>query len=555
VNQRELEKAIAREVEEWPGAEVAFVAGGKHPKAKLSFEGKMLAKPFSGTPSDALGMHRALADVRRILKQLGAERSKPAPSKDEDEAPYRKPNDGREKRPDPVRREPAEPKPDVAEQLVDAGLATPEQAEEARRPEVSAPTTAAPYGEEEDDEDDEDDETAAKRAAVRATAEAIVDGVYFGLPDEVYHSVPRLSASGLQRLAISPATFWCGSWLDPDSAETELDEEATKAQVLGKAYHCARLEPDTFHDRYVRKPEKSDYPAKGLITSDAGIKAALKDLGETQSTGTETIPDRARRLVDAGHRGTIWALVIEEFEAQRRGRVSIEARFFDQIVTDMERIKESGEIAELLSNGFAEVSVFWTDVHGLKMKARLDFLTVEHWSDLKTFDNSRGKALDQAIADFVRYNRVHIQAATYRDATEAIRVGGLDVIGPATEAQRKLVYDLRTRAKPLRCWYVFTEKGGVPNILGREFRFHGVSAYVETEIDALVEEGRQDEVREALGSATAIYSRALWEIDRAKRDFVLYSEVYEPGRPWFPIEARRSFSDLEFNQYWLEGKA
>src|SRR3546814_11433035 len=72
-----------------------------------------------------------LGDKRRTMKKLGAVRSKPGPTKDEDEAPYRKPNDGREKR-EGIPHEQAKPKPDVADQLVSAGAATPEQAKAAR---------------------------------------------------------------------------------------------------------------------------------------------------------------------------------------------------------------------------------------------------------------------------------------------------------------------------------------------------------------------------------------------------------------------------------------
>ena len=112
---KEYEKAIKAEVEHWPGVQVEFVnpTGKGHPKAKFTFtpaEGDPLtmSRPYAGTPSDAVfGVHRMLGDMRRAMKSLGAERDKPEPTKDEDEAPYRKPNDGREKRPDPVKREPA----------------------------------------------------------------------------------------------------------------------------------------------------------------------------------------------------------------------------------------------------------------------------------------------------------------------------------------------------------------------------------------------------------------------------------------------------------------
>lgn len=129
MKQRELEDAIKDEVAEWPGVSVEFIAGGKHPKAKLTFGELMLSRPYAGTPSDSrYGLHKCLGDMRRVMKQLGAERAKPEPSEEEIERRYSKPNDGAEKRPDPVQGEKADPQPDIADQLVDVGVVSPEQA-------------------------------------------------------------------------------------------------------------------------------------------------------------------------------------------------------------------------------------------------------------------------------------------------------------------------------------------------------------------------------------------------------------------------------------------
>lgn len=382
------------------------------------------------------------------------------------------------------------------------------------------------------------------------TADDIVDGVYFGLPEEVYHAVPRLSASGIQKLCVSPATFWRGSWLDPD--RPEQDEDATKAQVLGKAYHCARLEPDRFETAYVRQPEKDDY-GNDLLTSDVAIKAELKKLELTQSVGDETSVERAKRLVEAGHEGPIWCIIMDEFETERAGRIPISGRFFDQIVQDMERLHGNEEIAAKLTGGQPEVSIFWTDANGIPMKCRVDYLKSELWDDLKTFDNSRMKLLDQAIADAVRFNRLYVQAAVYRDGIEAVRVGGVDIIGEATDQQRALIASIRLKPDELECWFIFQEKNGVPNTLAREFPFYDVP--MQTTLNSF---GATDEqaaaAAEATRTVTGIFRRAKWEVEYAKRQFVLYSEVYKPGTPWFPLNPTKRLSDLDFNSFWLEGK-
>lgn len=528
---RVYEEAIKREVEEWPGVAVEFVPGGKHPKAKFKFDGKVLSRPYSGTPGDAaFGLHQMLGDMRRTMKQLGAERIKPEPSREEDEAPYRKPNDGAAKRPPPVKGEAAKVKPTVADQFAAQGLVTTEE------------------------DEPEGDDAADRRAEIAARAGAIEDGIYFGLPEEVYHAVPRLSASGLQNMLVSPATFWAKSWLNPDKAEAKLDEDATDAMLLGKAYHCARLEPERFASAFCRKPCKEDYAGQRLITADTGVKAALKERGETQAIGNESTVERAQRLVDAGHEGPIWCLIMAEFEAERAGRTAIEAKFFDQITTDMERIRASGEIAELLTGGEPEVAIFWTDQHGLKMKAKLDYLTPSWWDDFKTFDNSRGKPLEQALSDFMRYNRVHVQAVTYRDAVEAVRVGQLQIIGEATDQQRALIAAIQIKPKELECWYIFQEKGGVPNLLAREFPFFDVPLSITSSWDVGASEDAQARGHDATRTSTGLHSRARTDADHAKRLFVLYSQAYDPGRPWFPLNAKARFSDLDFNTHWIEGK-
>lgn len=389
-------------------------------------------------------------------------------------------------------------------------------------------------------------------AEVDQAARDVVDGVYFNQPAEVYHAVPRLSASGIQRLLVSPATFWRGSWLDPE--RPDLDEEETKAQQLGKAYHVARLEPERFHETYVREISKDDFPARGFLSSDDKVKAALKDLGQQQTVKGETMGERAQRLLDAGYEGACFTLERERWEATVGGRIPLAARFFDQIATDMGRVRASGDIADLLTGGEAEVSIFWTDRHGIRMKARVDYLTRAWWVDFKTMDNSRGRELDEAIAGAFQFNRYHVQASTYRDAAEAVRVGGLQVMGDATDDQRALVANLAIRPKELACHYVFQEKGGVPNLTAWEFDFFDLEPARDAEIGALMGDDEEaDRVRDVMRRASELFRRALFDVDRAKREFVLYSQVYEPGQPWFPIRSRRSTSELSFNKYWLEG--
>ena len=546
MNKRELEDAIKDEVAEWPGVTVEFESGSTHPKAKLMFGELILRRAYPGTPSDSYnGLHKTLGDMRRVMKQLGAERAKPEPSKEDVEKRYSKPNPGRELRPDPVQREPVAPKADVVDQLVEQGAATPDQAVEARASRIIVVA--------DEDQTDEDVEREQALVELQARVDAIEDGIYFDLDDRVYHAVRALGSGSISDLIISAGTFWRGSWLDPN--RPELDEEQTAAQKIGKAYHIARLEPDRFAGMYVRELDKRDFPSRGFLSSDEKVKAALKACGAQQTVSGETTAERAQRLLDLGHQGTIWPLEKARWEQTVGGRIPLPAQVYDDIVIDMERIRSIDEIADKLVGGFAEVSVFWTDRHGIRCKARFDYLRPDLWDDFKTFANPNGKVLAQAIADAFRYNRYYIQATHYRDAAEAIRTGGLQVKGEASDEQRAMIAMIQIAPTELACWYVMQEKGGIPNLIARRFEFKTIDLSRRLEAEALAKDPAQlAQAIDALSRPSQIFRLAQAEIEQAKKTFALYSQVYEPGQPWSPIEPVGTIGDDDFNSYWLEGK-
>lgn len=548
---KELEGAIEREVAEfWPGAKVEFAEGGKHPKAKLTFNGKLLAVPFSGTSGSTRIVAHTLADVRRALRKLGAERSKPDPTADEDEAPYRKKVEQPAKA-DKVERASAQPtpsKPTVGDQLVEVGVVSAEVRDGAVVKETVrvAGKTAAEYDAEDLAERDEQSKDQL-RAEFEARVAGITDGIYFGLPDDVYHAVPRLSSSGIQKISISPATFWRGSWLDPDRPDP--DEEATIWQLIGRAYHTARLEPHLFEKTYCRECVKDECPPGTLFTA-TDMKKKLEDFG-LKTTGT--VLEQAERLADAGFPASqLWHLIVAQWEEDRQGRIKLPAKHYDQMIIDRDRIGLNSEISPLLSGGEAEVSIFWTDEHGVKMKCRVDYLTRDHWADFKTFDNSRGKHLNQALADAVRYNRYYVQAPVYREGIEQIRTKGLPIIEAQTDDQKALVAHLQLRTTELDCWYIFQEKGGIPNLLARQFPFYAVP-YSTILHDAGAEQEQVTIAHEATKHRTDLFRKGAAEALQAKKLFVLYSEVYKDGTPWFPLNAVGQFHDEDFHPYWLSG--
>lgn len=375
----------------------------------------------------------------------------------------------------------------------------------------------------------------------------MIDGIYFNLPEGQYHAERRLSSSGIQKLLISPATFWQGSWFNPE--QPDQDEEITKEQILGRAYHVALLEPDRFNQLYAPQLEKAD-AGEGVFNG-TEIGERLAELGEAKKKAGESVMEQALRLRAAGYDKFIWPLMRAEWKGGLAGRIPLPRKSWNNILIDMGRIRQSPIISDLLSGGAAEISVFWHDKHGLPLKARFDYLRPTDFSDLKTFDNGRGKMLDQALADAFRFNRYYIQAALYWEASEIIRSGVLDIIGEASNDERELISQISARPAALDAYFIFQEKGGIPNLLARKIRLFDVPTSTMIN-EAGASDGAIARVREATKRPTALMLKAQFEIAKAKRDFVNYQEVYPAGEAWLPLQPLGELSDEDFSPHWLE---
>ena len=68
-------------------------------------------------------------------------------------------------------------------------------------------------------------------------------GIYADIPNEVYHALPGVSKSMLDKLDESPAHL-------RDAIDNPVHEQ-TMPMMIGSATHCAVLQPDKFEDQYI----------------------------------------------------------------------------------------------------------------------------------------------------------------------------------------------------------------------------------------------------------------------------------------------------------------
>lgn len=164
-------------------------------------------------------------------------------------------------------------------------------------------------------------------------------GMFTDMPFDEYHAVEAVSASGLRVFARSPWHY-----------RNRVSIKPTRPMLRGTLAHCALLEPSAMADRYIVTPE--DAPRR---PTEAQWNAAKSS--PTSKAAKEW-----------------WC----EFNRQAFGREVISAEEYALCQQQLQAIAAVPELAQLLSSGMGEVSIFWTDPDTrLYCKARIDWLQVE----------------------------------------------------------------------------------------------------------------------------------------------------------------------------------
>jgi len=250
-------------------------------------------------------------------------------------------------------------------------------------------------------------------------------GIIYGISNDEYHHGPGISKSGLDLIEISPLHYW-DKYLRPKTAEELAErEERKKHYKIGTALHCAILEPDEFHERYVLLP--TDAPKRPSVTqinakkpSDdtvyaiawwSDFDAMLEATGKTVLTHAEM---EVCSLVSGSAAGT------------RIGK-----RVFSE-------------------PGVAEASVFWNDPDtGVLCKCRPDWLlTPDDTPAILDLKSTKSAHPDEFARSAFNYN-YHVAAAWYLDGYE---------IATGTRPDSFMFLAVE-KAAPWACAWYFADEG------------------------------------------------------------------------------------------------
>jgi hypothetical protein len=233
------------------------------------------------------------------------------------------------------------------------------------------------------------------------------DGVYFGLPNDLYHADPALGSGGIRDLLSGGPTYWWNSVLNPNRKR-----KATRALDFGSACHTMVLEgAATFHAQYARTPD----PDGALVT----LKDMQTWLAERHEVKIPRVKADAakqiRMIAEPGVR--IYDEEIAEIEAS--GRTMLSDDDFARIVVASAVITKNPHLRTAFVGGFPEVSIFWT-VNGVRFKARPDYLKPRAIGDLKTIGQTMGRPFVTACREAIARYNMPVQARHYLDGRAQI---------------------------------------------------------------------------------------------------------------------------------------
>lgn len=264
-------------------------------------------------------------------------------------------------------------------------------------------------------------------------------GVYHGMPFAEYLADPALSSGGIRDLRVSPLTYWANSPLNPDREQRE-----SPAMTEGTAFHKRILEGrGRFSEAYAPELDPNDH-ASALKSGDR-LRAHCERLGLKKSG---TLAELSRLIRQHDPDVPLWTEIEAEHQARHADKAFLPRKVLARIEAAAQSIEADPATAALFRDGEPEVSIFWEDQEtGVRLKARLDYLTATTVADLKTFSNAQNRPLKDAVSYAVAANGYGTQAVHYLHAVD--RCEGV-------------------HGHP-RFVFVFLENGIAPNVLAREF--------------------------------------------------------------------------------------
>lgn len=257
----------------------------------------------------------------------------------------------------------------------------------------------------------------------------IPDGVYAGMPDEVYHADPALGSTDLKALLVNPVQWHARQRNPARDVFFPVTKDESVAKAFGKALHKIVLEGEEAFERgYVVEPPPPegmlktagevmewirDRQAGAPVLAQEILSAAVTKSGKLRPGFKLSHLEAAAKLMGCEVLASQWG---EKLKALANGRAFVSAEWWLRLQMIRRVLDRHSTAPKYLRNGLAEVSVFWTDEDGCRFKARFDYLRERVTTDLKSYRVREGVEPIQGFAWAIEELAYDFSMAHYKDA-------------------------------------------------------------------------------------------------------------------------------------------
>lgn len=278
----------------------------------------------------------------------------------------------------------------------------------------------------------------------------IVEGIYIGMENEVYHALPAYSSSQMKLLVKkTPANFYRKYISDIDRHRT-IAKSTQRTFDAGTYGHELILEPHGFYDRYFRGLVPSDYPDALRTLADHQEAAAQLNIVDLPKSAAK--PRLAKEIKKHDSSIQFWDEIVSEHKnkPEHQGKKEIDAIVWDDAHRVCETCRADPDSDFLIQDGLPEISfIAKCPETGLWLKCRFDWLRFDCIAvDVKTTASTDPHDFAKQAGNL----GYHIQEAFYTYVASLLEVDLAAFVFACVEyveADLSAVYDLEHKEEAM----------------------------------------------------------------------------------------------------------
>ncbi|KZL17638.1 exonuclease VIII [Pseudovibrio axinellae] len=252
-------------------------------------------------------------------------------------------------------------------------------------------------------------------------------GIYFGLPEDIYHADPEaLGSSPIKEIHVNPADH---------QYNNIMGQEHVKEFDLGSALHARILEgEDALNARFAPMFDPSEYP--GALDTNADLIKFLKEHDQKGMSGKKKA-DLIEWVLEVDMDAEVLELRKKDYLSANEGKTFVSVKDWALVENAAQMLQKDHDLGPVMENGAfikgaPEVSFFYMD-GDIKRKLRVDRLLRHALVDLKSFSPKSTGNMQRLVLAAIRTNYYEIQSADYLRSfgivKELFRDGDIEVFG------------------------------------------------------------------------------------------------------------------------------